>query len=252
MEAGLVSIITPCYNGAKYISETIESVIAQTYSDWEMIIIDDGSKDNSAEIINAYVKKDSRIRLIYQDNAGSACARNRGIQCAEGQYIALLDADDLWKTTFLEKQIQFMRMNNAVCVFCSYDCLDDKSKTLLNPVISKPIITGRDMLVMNYIGCLSGLYDITRHGKVYLHEELKSIRDDYAYWVDIVNLENIAYGNPEILAVYRVLASSTTGKKYKLIKNQYIFYRKYLKLNILLSVRNTVYWGIAGIKKFSH
>ena len=95
MKQGLVSIITPCYNGSKYIRETIESVLAQTYPDWEIYIIDDGSKDNSAEIAEEYEKKDGRIHLIRQENAGSAAARNNGIRQAEGQYIALLDADDL-------------------------------------------------------------------------------------------------------------------------------------------------------------
>lgn len=104
MKPGLVSIITPCYNGAKYIGETIDSVISQTYPDWEMIIVDDGSKDNSAQIVREYAEKDSRITLVQQENAGSAAARNNGIRRAEGQYIALLDADDLWHPDFLEKQ----------------------------------------------------------------------------------------------------------------------------------------------------
>ncbi|HAP03774.1 MAG TPA: teichuronic acid biosynthesis glycosyl transferase, partial [Lachnospiraceae bacterium] len=91
-----VSIITPCYNGAKYIGETIESVLAQDYKDWEMLIVNDGSSDNSAEVISSYAEKDPRIRLINQPNGGSANARNNGIRQATGRYIALLDADDLW------------------------------------------------------------------------------------------------------------------------------------------------------------
>ena len=94
MTEGLVSIITPCYNGGKYISETIESVMAQSYKNWEMLIVDDGSKDNSADIVNSYSVKDQRIKLIQQENRGSAAARYNGIRQASGQYIALLDADD--------------------------------------------------------------------------------------------------------------------------------------------------------------
>lgn len=100
MKKGLVSIITPCYNGAKYISETIESVIAQTYLDWEMIIVDDGSEDDSVEIVKKYLERDKRIKLIQQLNSGSAVARNSGIRFCNGQYIALLDADDLWLPNF--------------------------------------------------------------------------------------------------------------------------------------------------------
>ena len=103
---------------------------------------------------------------------------------------------------------------------------------------------------MNQIGCLTGLYDASKYGKVYLKEELNSIRDDYAYWYDIVSLENKAYGNPKSLAMYRVLNDSTTGDKKKLIGKQYFFYRRYLKENPLVASVNLVRWGIAGILKF--
>lgn len=250
MNENLVSIITPCYNGSKYISDTIESVISQTYRDWEMIIIDDGSKDNSAEIVSAYAEKDSRIVLLKQENAGSAAARNNGIRNAKGRYIALLDADDLWDAEFLEKQIKCMRENNAVCVYCSYRLIDENSKEIKQPVISRNKVTYKDMTVTNYIGCLSGLYDSSKYGKVYLREEFKSIRDDYAYWCDIVKLENAAYGNPEILASYRVLSNSTTGNKFKLIPKQYEFYRRYCNHNVLKSAYCVVRWALWGIKKY--
>lgn len=250
MTKGLVSIITPCYNGAKYISETIDSVLAQTYKDWEMIIIDDGSKDNSAEIVRAYMEKDSRIKFLQQANAGSAAARNNGIRSAEGQYIALLDADDLWEPEFLAEQTAFMTEKNAVCVYCSYRCINENSEEILNPVICREEISTKDMMVTNYIGCLSGLYDCSKHGKVYLKEELKSMRDDYAYWLDIVKLEDKAYGNQKLLARYRVLANSTTGNKKKLIKKQWRFYRDYLKLGVVKSFVNLVRWGLMGLKKY--
>ena len=101
MVEDLVSIITPCYNGGKYIAETIDSVIAQSYSRWEMIIVDDGSTDNSGEIVRQYMAKEPRIRFLQQKNAGSAAARNNGIRNANGRFIALLDADDLWDPQFL-------------------------------------------------------------------------------------------------------------------------------------------------------
>lgn len=246
----LVSIITPCYNGAAYISETIESVLSQTYSYWEMLIVDDGSKDDSAFIVKSYGEKDNRIRLIQQANAGSAAARNHGIRQAKGQYIALLDADDVWHPDFLEQQIKFMKRKNAICVCCSYGMINAESKPILRPIIAKSLITRSDMKVRNYIGCLSGLYDCTKYGKIYLKESLKSIRDDYAYWYDIVALEGKAFGNPQILADYRVLSNSTTGNKKKLIKKQYQFYRNYLKENSIIAGINVIRWGMAGIKNF--
>jgi glycosyltransferase involved in cell wall biosynthesis len=245
-----VSIITPCYNGEKYIGETIESVIAQTYSDWEMIIVDDGSKDKSAEVVQEFVERDSRITLVQQANAGSAAARNNGIRRAEGRYIALLDADDLWDSNFLEEQLKLMKEKDATCVYSSYRCIDENSNEILKPIICKPKITTKDMMVTNYIGCLTGLYDTKKHGKIYLREELKSIRDDYAYWLDVVKTEGVAYGNVTPLARYRVLSTSTTGNKKKMIAKQYQFYRGYLHLGVFRSLANTVRWGVAGIKKF--
>ncbi len=247
----LVSIITPCYNGSKYISETIDSVLAQTYPHWEMIVVDDGSKDNSADIVRAYAQKDARIQLIQQPNGGSASARNNGIRNAQGRYIALLDADDLWEPRFLESQLALMKQHDVCLVYGSYRLIDDNSQEILKPVMCKPKITTKDMMVTCYIGCLTGLYDTKKHGKIYLREELKSIRDDYAFWLDIIQKEGVAYGNQELLAKYRVLSTSVTGNKKKLIKYQYGFYRNYLKLNPIKSHANMVVWGVRGLRKFS-
>lgn len=250
MKNNIVSIITPCYNGEKYISETIESVIKQTYSNWEMLIIDDGSTDNSAKIIDKYVSKDGRIRFLRQKNSGSATARNNGIKHAKGRFIALLDADDIWKPNFLEEQLKFMKEKNTICVFSSYNRIDSASRQIGHTTKAKPFITTKDMKIMNQIGCLTGVYDSSKYGKIYLREELNSIRDDYAYWYDIVSLDNEAYGNSKILAEYRVLEGSTTGKKQKLIIKQYEFYRHYLNESVFRSTINVFKWGVAGIHKF--
>ena len=103
------------------------------------------------------------------------------------------------------------------------------------------------MMRRNYVGCLTGLYDISGYGKVYLHEELKSMRDDYAYWIDVVRRTGTIRGNPEVLASYRMVSGSTTGKKIRLIRKQYRFYRMYLKQGIAESMMNTVRWGVAGL-----
>lgn len=250
MKNDMVSIIMPCYNSEKYIQESIESVQAQTYKDWELIVIDDGSKDSSAQIVRKIAEADNRIKLLQQKNAGSAAARNNGIRNAKGRYIALLDSDDLWHSGFLYEQLKFMREKGALCVNCSYERIDSESELILHPIIAKAETNYSDMLRMNYIGCLSGLYDASVYGKVYLHEELKSIRDDYAYWLDIVKLVKIIYGNPKVLCSYRVLATSTTGNKWNLIKKQYNFYRSYLNLSMCRSFANVVLWGVAGIRKY--
>ncbi len=245
-----VSIITPCYNGAKYIGETIESVQAQNYTDWEMLIVNDGSSDDSEKIVSSYAAKDPRITLINQKNGGSANARNNGIRHATGRYIALLDADDLWNPDFLSSQIAFLKEKNAAVVCSSYAHIDENSQVFGKVDVAKPVITVKDMYVMNRIGCLTGLYDAGTYGKIYLREELKSLRDDYAYWLDCVKKTGVAYGNQKVLARYRVLGSSTTGNKKKLIRVQWRFYREYLQLNPFQALVNLCRWGAAGLKKF--
>ena len=170
---------------------------------------------------------------------------------AQGRYIALLDADDLWEPDFLEKQLAFMDANKAICVCSAYRHIDEAGREIQHPTVPLPRITPKDMRVMNRIGCLTGLYDSRKHGKIFLHEELRSIRDDYAYWYDIVCLEGEALGNQQILARYRVQTASTTGNKVKLVSKQYHFYRQYLKQNALTACLNTLRWGISGIRKFS-
>lgn len=250
MEKGLVSIITPIYNGEKYICETIVSVLKQTYPKWEMIVVDDGSKDNSAAVVREYAEKDSRITLVQQPNGGSASARNNGIRRANGQYIALLDADDLWEPEFLESQLNLMKEKEALVVHASYKRIDETSREILRPYTAKKIVTYKQMQMTNHIACLTGLYDTSKYGKVFLREELKSIRDDYAYWLDIVKLAGKSYGNQKVLASYRVMASSTTGKKKKLIKAQFNFYYHYQKLGLIRSIAYTIYWGTLGVLKF--
>ena len=192
MTDSLVSIITPCYNGEKYIAQTIRSVLEQTYENWEMLIVDDGSSDGSADIIRSFSEADPRIRLLQQENTGSAAARNAGIRAARGRYLALLDADDLWEPEFLSRQLEFMASHNALCVCCAYRCINESGEDAHPPVVPKEVITAKDMLVRNHIGCLTGLYDTSRYGKVYLDESLKSIRDDYAFWLAIIQKEQEA------------------------------------------------------------
>lgn len=251
MKKGLVSIITPLYNGEKYVGKTIESVLAQSYSDWEMIIVNDGSKDRSEDVVMSYAAAEPRIKYVSQPNGGSAAARNNGIRRAEGQYIALLDADDLWEPDFLKEQIAFMKEKGGYLVHASYKRINEEGKEILKPFRAKSHVSVKQMQMTNHIACLTGLYDCSEFGKIYLKEELKSIRDDYAYWLDIVKLNGGSWGNPKVLASYRVMSSSTTGKKKKLIKAQYGFYRRYQGFGPLKSMAYTLYWGMLGVLKFA-
>jgi glycosyltransferase involved in cell wall biosynthesis len=216
-----------------------------------MIIVDDGSTDGTVKVVTPYLQKDNRIVLFQQSNKGASAAENVGIRNAKGQYIALLDSDDVWHVDFLESQIAFMKKKSALVVFSSYERMDEDSNPILSPVIAKAEVSYRQMQRMDYIPCLTGLYDTAKYGKIYLKEEFKSIRYDYAYWLEIVRLAEVAYGNPCVLARYRIRRTSTTGNKIKLIKHQFLFHYKYQKLSLFRSMYNTCYWGVAGIIKFS-
>ena len=127
----MISIITPNYNCGDYISETIESVLLQTYSNWELIIVDDCSSDDSYKIALDYAKKDSRIKVIRNEtNLGTAISRNKALDIAKGDYIAFLDSDDLWEKDKLELQLNFMQENNCDFSFSQYDLIDEKGLSL--------------------------------------------------------------------------------------------------------------------------
>jgi glycosyltransferase involved in cell wall biosynthesis len=250
MQKGLVSIITPVYNAGKFVNSTIESVLSQTYANWEMLLVNDGSRDNSAAIISEYVKKDNRIKLYSQENAGSAAARNNGIKRAEGQYIALLDADDLWDANFLESQLALLKKHNTSLVYASHRRIDEFSKECMNPFIVPEKVTYNSLLKTCSISCLTGVYDTERFGKMYLREDLKSLRDDFVYWLDILKKCKVAFGNKEIIASYRVLSNSTTGKKKKVIKPQFLVYYKIEKLGLLKSIYYLIHWAVNGYSKY--
>lgn len=245
-----VSIITPLYNGERFVGKTIESVIAQTYGDWEMIIINDGSKDRSPEICREYAAKEARIKVFDQPNGGSAAARNNGIRRAVGRYIALLDADDTWMPYFLESQLELMRQKDATLVFGSHLRIDEEDRECLAPFRVPPYVTYKDMLKTCYISCLTGLYDTSRFGKVFLHEEFRSLRDDYVYWLEIIKKCKVAYGNQRIIGSYRILGSSISRNKKKVILPQYRVYREVEGLGVIRSLYYLACWAFAGYRKY--
>jgi teichuronic acid biosynthesis glycosyltransferase TuaG len=250
MQENLVSIITPMYNGERFIAETIQSVISQTYPYWEMLIVDDGSKDQGAEIVKEYTLKDSRIKLFHQPNAGSAAARNNGIRHAEGRYIALLDADDLWDPMFLESQLNLMKKTGGLLVYASHRRIDENSKECLNPFFVKGQVEYKDLLKTCSISCLTGLYDTSVYGKFYLREDLKSLRDDYMYWLEIIKKVKVAYANQEVIASYRVLSNSTSRNKKKVVKPQFRIYYEMEKLGLVRSVYYLFMWAFYGYVKY--
>ncbi len=250
-EQKLVSIITPLYNGERFLSQTIESVLNQTYPCWEMLIVNDGSTDNSEQIANSYAQKDNRIKVYSQENAGSAAARNNGIRRASGRYIALLDADDLWEADFLEKQLRLLQDKDCQLVYSAYKRIDENNKEILQPFVPPVCIDYKQLLKTCYIAPVTALYDTGKYGKVYLNEDFKSLRDDYVYWLEIVKKCGKAYGNQELLSSYRIVGNSVSRSKRKVIVPQYKVYRKVVGLNVVASLYYLCQWAVRGVIKYS-
>lgn len=247
---GMVSIVTPMYNAEKFVRQTLDSVLEQTYSNWEMLVVDDGSKDNSQAIVTEYSQRDKRIKLIKQANGGSAAARNHALRQIQGQYVCFLDSDDIWDKTFLEKQLQFMQQHRAVLVYASYRRINENNVEILKPFIVPPKVDYRGLLKTCSISCLTALYDRSIVGEVYFNEALKSLRDDFVFWLTILKRIDYAYGNPEVLAAYRVFSTSTTGNKKKVIKPQFRVYHKVEKLGLVRSMYYFIHWAVNGFFKY--
>ncbi|OCL99253.1 putative teichuronic acid biosynthesis glycosyltransferase TuaG [Aliarcobacter thereius] len=241
----LVSIITPSYNSEKFISKTIDSVISQTYENWEMIIVDDVSPDNVNEIIEEYIKKDSRIKLIkLEKNSGAAFARNRAIEEAKGRFIAFLDADDCWKKDKLEIQINFMIKNDYAFTYTAYEKIDENGNFLGNMGVPQKV-SYSNLLKTCVIGCLTSVYDVQKLGKVYMPTNTK--REDFATWLSILKKIDFAYGIKENLSQYRVYENQSSGKKAKMAKENWKLYREIEKLNLLKACYYFSHYAVRGV-----
>lgn len=226
----LVSVIMPVYNGEDFISEAIESVLIQTYSNLELIVINDASRDNTESILKSF--SDNRICVITNnDNLGVAESRNKGIDVSKGRYIAFIDADDIWEPNKIEMQLPLMDKYKLIC--SSYDYIDEQGIKINRRNFSSGIITKERLLRNNVIGCSTVIIDreILKNNKFsndYKHE-------DYALWLKIINDSCTGYCMKEYLVHYRMHAKGRNFNKLDSAKNRWIIYRKMLHLNIIKS-----------------
>jgi len=230
----LVSIVTPSYNSSKYIKQTIQSVLSQTYENWELIVVDDCSTDNSVEIIKEFAVNNSKIRLLeFQINKGAAEARNAAISMAKGEFIAFLDSDDIWKPFKLEQQINFMG-NELDFTFTAYELIDEFGSKLNQQVDINQVgsFDYEDMLKKKAtLGCStvivrsSGFSDIS----------MPPLRtgQDYALWLKLLKTGKKAYVLSEILGQYRILSNSISRNKFKKALRQWQIYRQVEELPVL-------------------
>lgn len=244
----LISIITPSFNSSEYIKETIKSVLDQTYGDWEMIIVDDCSTDNSQEIIEGYTNNDSRIKLIILDeNSGAAVARNVAIQKANGRYIAFLDADDLWEPTKLEKQFGFMRDNNYAFTYTFYSAISNSGEPLLKDLVFPKKVSYKDLLKTCSIGCLTVIIDKTKFSDILMPHIRRG--QDYALWLKLLRQVEYAYCVNENLARYRIISNSLSRNKVKKMMGQWYIYRKIEKLSYCKALFYIVQYAYHGYRK---
>ena len=232
---GLVSILTPTFNAEKFIRATIKSVQEQTYENWEMILVDDASTDNTVSIIEDFAQRDNRIKLFkFSENRGNGFARNAALNKATGKYIAYLDADDLWFPSKLEKQIQFLNANNLHFTFSYYDSIDEEGNNLNRRVESPNPLIYKQLFFCNYVGNLTAIYDADYFGKIILETSQK--RQDWRLWLTILKQIKTAEVVPESLAFYRIRKDSISSSKFKLIKHNFGVYREFHRYNFMSSV----------------
>jgi len=242
----LVSIIMPMYNAEKYIKESIKSVLNQTYEIWELLIIDDVSTDNSLEIVEEYVERDSRIKLFRLDeNSGPAVARNVGIKNSIGDFISFLDSDDLWHAEKLEIQLRFMIDNNYSITCTDYEQIDEEGQSR-NKIIKTKIKADYDMVLKyNPIGNLTVMYNVDKLGKIKIPNIKK--RNDYLLWLTILKKEKYIYGINQVLASYRVHPNSISSNKFELVKYHWHIYRKIENISFIKSLYLIFLWGFIKV-----
>lgn len=243
-----VSIITPCYNSSKFLQQTVDSVLNQTFTDWEWLITDDKSTDNSVEIIRKV--NDERIKLtVAEKNGGAGHARNLSLEKASGRFITFLDADDFWEPNFLEEMVSFMKKENAELAYSNYSRCDENLIPKIEDFKADKNVTFNNLLKTCRLSLLSSMYDSQRVGKEFFPERSK--REDHVMWLNLLKKIPVGKPLPKTMAKYRMHASSISRKKTNIMLDQYLVYKDYMKFSTLKSMYYTANWAFNGFKKYS-
>lgn len=247
MKEELVSIITPCYNAEKYIKDTYNSIINQTYKNWEWIIVDDMSNDKSCDIIKMF--NDERIKLFEpKEKIGPANARNFAVNRAKGRYIAYLDADDLWLPKKLEKQIRFIKEKECAFSFTGYEFANKKGLPNGKKVYVPFEMQYKDALKNTTIWTTTVMFDLDKIEKSdIMMPNIKS--EDTALWWSVIKKGYNAYGYNDILANYRRTSNSLSANKIEAIRRIWFLYRNIAELSIIKSLYYFIYYLINNMKR---
>lgn len=241
MIKGLVSVITPTYNCAKFIAETIESVQAQTYENWEMVIVDDCSNDDTKAIVERYIARDSRIKYhCLEANSGAAVARTKAMELAQGEFMAFCDSDDLWLPEKLQRQLAFMQETGHAFTCTAYEQIDEQGQSL-ERVIKTITKTDYNRLLLDCpVGNSTVMYNVAAMGKFQVPDIRK--RNDDALWLQMLKKEKYIWGMPEVLMCYRIRSNSISSNKLKVIKYHWILYRQIEHLSVFRSAFHICWW----------
>jgi len=245
----LVTIIMPSYNSACYIVDSINSVLSQGYKNWEMIIVDDCSTDNTVEIIESIVGDNSKIRLIkLANNVGSAQSRNAALKLAKGRFIAFLDSDDIWHPKKLEKQVEFMSKIKAPISFTSYELIDENGKSKKNIIHSVKKLNQLDYLKNTIIGFSTSMIDTHIVGNSFRMKNIR-IRQDASLWITLLGKGFLAYGLDEVLVRYRIHSGSISANKIAAAAQVWNLYFNIHKLGLFKSLFYFSFYIFNAVKK---
>jgi len=241
----VVSIIMPVYNGEKYIEQSINSVLMQTYKDIELIICDNNSTDNTINILNSY-KKHQNVKIVHCTKKGVSHARNKALSHVTGKYIAFLDGDDLWYKEKLETQINFMEKFNVAFCYSSYNYIDENSVKVKDKIRNiDENITYKKLLKDNLIGTLTVVIDKDKVNNI----NFKDIKhEDMILWLQLLKTDIKVQGINKVLASYRISKKSLSSNKFKAAKWRYEIYRKVEKISVIKSIYYFIFYTINAIK----
>ncbi len=244
----LVSIVTPTYNSGNFISETIQSILNQSYTNFELIVIDDCSKDNTVEIVKTFSEKDSRVNLIQLElNSGAAVARNIGLENSKGRFIAFCDCDDIWFENKLEYQIRFMLEKSIPISFTSYQLINEKGVSMNKVINAIDKITYLEYLKNTIIGMSTAMID-TSLVKEFRFENIRT-RQDTMLWITLLKRGHVAYGIKEVLVKYTVRSNSISANKFKAASKVWDLYYNMEKMGLFKSSYYFIFYVLNAIKK---
>ena len=245
----IVSVIMPTHNDVRFLTRAIDSVISQSFKDWELLVVDDGSTDDTPTVIAEYAKRDKRIRPFRIDVASGSPTkpRNIGIENATGRYIAFLDSDDLWLPTKLEHQMDvFQEKSDSIMVFSNYKKISEDGEQHKYPIIAPSVLSYNDLLKGNAMGCLTITYDTEKMGKQYFPH---CGHEDYALWLSMLKQGGYAYNTNTVEALYRLKNSSVSSNKLRTIGWQWHIYRVIEKLSTAKSLYYFIHYAVRAVNK---